>query len=1631
MRDGGSIMTWADASNRFAGEMQARGGAAGGNGGTIEVSAAQQVQFGGTANAGAPMGRGGNFLLDPKYILIQATVAIPGVSVELLDPNPGASDLFGQTLQVLSNGNILVFDARDDFAATNAGAIYMYDGTSGALLSNLRGSAANDQVGEGGTERTLTGGKLLLSSPLWSGSAGALTTFDPATGVSGALSSANSLVGSASGDAVGSSGTTTLSGGTLAIFSPNWNSAAGAITWADGSNGITGVVSSANSLVGALANDRVGNSSINFGSSKYYVATSAWNGNAGAVTWIDPAAPVVGLVGVANSLVGANPGDQVGSGGIQNLLSGKWTIFSPNWNGTMGAVTWMDHATGLVGTVGAANSLVGSTAGDRVGSGFRDFVGSKIAINSPDWSDGGAATGAGAITWFDSTSIVTGVLSASNSLVGSNANDRVGNHGVDYLDGLHYVIINPSWNANAGAVTWVDTNAPVVGVVSAANSLVGSTSGTTVTGDRLGSGGVDNLGFGKAAVFSPRWNSAMGAVSWLDAAAGSAGIVSAANSLVGSTVGDAVGGFGEYEYLSGSKVAIISSNWASNINTPDAGAVTWVDASNGIVGAVSAANSLVGSNGGDRVGSAGVVDLDATHYAVVSPDWNGGRGAVTWVDTTTPVVGAVTAVNSLVGGIAGDRIGGGTVDSLGSGKTLVISSNWSAGRGAATWLDNAAGTFGVVDATNSLVGSTAGDNVGGVSFLGDYQFIGGRVAIITSEWTNGGAAAAGAITWADPAVGVVGAISAANSLVGSFINDRVGASGIDYLDGTHYVARTTAWNSNAGAVTWIDSAAPVVGAVSSVNSLIGDTSGDQVGGSGLQNLFNGQSLVLSPAWHANKGAVTWFNHGARTSGIVSASNSLVGSTPGSTATGDRVGSSSYQNLGNLIALRAPNWNNGAATQAGAVTFADPVAGVVGAVSAANSLVGSSANDRVGSSSMPSFFNGNYYLSNTSWNSNAGAVTFIDPNAAPLTGAVGAGNSLVGAAAGDLVGGIGVQNLFNGKALVRSPNWSGGMGAVTWFSTTAGTVGVVSAANSLVGSTASDGVGSNSHVSVGSFVGIRSPNWDNGAITDAGAITWADTFNGITGLVSAANSLIGAAPNDRIGLASVNSIASGRSAVRSSTWGANAGAVTWINDAAPTTGFVSTLNSLVGSAPGDQVGSGGFSSSSGTVVLRSSSWGSNRGAVTWVDTGAPLTGVLSSANSLVGANPNDFVGNSGVQFLSNGEYYVRSTNFNSNAGAVSIGRATGGISGVVSGANSLVGQNANDGYGSFVTIMSGNRLLVRASNADSGGFTDNGRVHIYVGGAGGGGGSAGALGGQAFSDNSAASVTLSPSQLTAILNTGTAVSLQANTDITLDTGSDIVTNNPSGDGGSLTLQAGRSVNLYSNILTDNGDLLIIANELTSDGVLTAHREPGLAEIVMANGTRLDAGTGAVTLHLRDGADRTGLQALAGAIQLRSISAGTLLTKTDTGSVFIGGLAATAPSEIVVLGNADIIAKTSVSLLGGNPGAQALLAANGQITIASPNPVLDPAPLLTLTNGGSSARIVNPPAIFPLILSGSQCIGCTVVSDFEITGGSFTALDSVIGAFLSMFNNRFDNGVGTDLSRLGDEDDIAVDSGEICQ
>lgn len=200
-----------------------------------------------------------------------------------------------------------------------------------------------------------------------------------------------------------------------------------------------------------------------------------------------------------------------------------------------------------------------------------------------------------------------------------------------------------------------------------------------------------------------------------------------------------------------------------------------------------------------------------------------------------------------------------------------------------------------------------------------------------------------------------------------------------------------------------------------IASFTGSSPNDRVGSGGIVVLPNGNFVVVSLYWSnaaiANTGAVTWVNGSSGLSGVVSAANSLVG-----TSANDQVGhaidpvTSPYDSIADhsITVLANSNflvsslfWNNGAATQAGAVTFVDGANGIAGAVSAANSLVGTRSNDQIGSNSIFQLGNGNAVVVSPAWNSaivsQVGAVTWINGTQG-LSGAVSASNSLVGLSA---------------------------------------------------------------------------------------------------------------------------------------------------------------------------------------------------------------------------------------------------------------------------------------------------------------------------------------------------------------------------------------------------------------------------------------------------------------------------------------------------------------------------------------------------------------------------------------------------------------------------------------------------------
>jgi hypothetical protein len=133
------------------------------------------------------------------------------------------------------------------------------------------------------------------------------------------------------------------------------------------------------------------------------------------------------------------------------------------------------------------------------------------------------------------------------------------------------------------------------------------------------------------------------------------------------------------------------------------------------------------------------------------------------------------------------------------------------------------------------------------------------------------------------------------------------------------------------------------------------------------------------------------------------------------------------------------------------------------------------------------------------------------------GTVTAANSLVGATANDNVGNLGITALANGNYVVQSTAWDNpsplvsNVGAVTWCSGATGCAGAISTANSIIGSTTSDGIGAAAALSNGNYT-IYATGWDrtspSPSVANARFALYGNGFSGTFGLPT------DAANNDR-------------------------------------------------------------------------------------------------------------------------------------------------------------------------------------------------------------------------------------------------------------------------------------------------------------------------------------------------------------------------------------------------------------------------------------------------------------------------------------------------------------------------------------
>jgi trimeric autotransporter adhesin len=674
---------------------------------------------------------------------------------------PFGSGHFGDDVEVLSNGNVVVLDPGFDLGSIDdVGAAYLYNGATHQLISSLIGSQLNDSVGSGGAVE-VGDSNVVISSPSWdrgiAADAGAVTWINGTSGLNGSVSEANSVVGTHASDSVGSQPVTALPvTKNYVVAAPRWHAGivkdVGAVRWADGNSGVIGDLNPSNSLVGSQEADSVGDVTA-LTNGNYVVSAIGWSNAAvaasvGSVTWgngADAGARTIGAVTAANSLIGATPNDLIGISGIDPLTNGNYVVSSFLWHrgavAGAGAVTWGNGAGGTVGAVTIGNSLVGAFTNDFVGLyDVKPLTNGNYVVSSAGWDNGPGAVDAGAVTFRNGSAAlgpIGGDITVNNSLIGSTAGDAVGAAGLTPLSNGNYVVASYVWQTalgvNVGAATWGSGTAGIHGPITNANSLIGS-----VDNDMVSSGGVTALSNGNYVVSSPSWNGvavAAGAVTWgngSDAGPRTVGIVTTGNSLVGDQASDKVGDRGVLVLSSGNYV-VRSASWHADRGaaTFGLGAVT-----GGVHGTVSAVNSLVGATANDAVGAFDAAALTNGNYVILSPAWNApgaaDAGAATWGSGTVGVSGLVDSTNSLTGARPSDQIGSAVV-ALPDGTYVVTTGSYVNAsqtlRVGVVTLGKIGGTRGLITGASNLVGT----NENGISEVVDRFAADGSIVVGRGE----------------------------------------------------------------------------------------------------------------------------------------------------------------------------------------------------------------------------------------------------------------------------------------------------------------------------------------------------------------------------------------------------------------------------------------------------------------------------------------------------------------------------------------------------------------------------------------------------------------------------------------------------------------------------------------------------------------------------------------------------------------------------------------------------------------------------------------------------------------------------------------------------------------------------------
>lgn len=165
---GGEVIVWSEQDTRFAGQIEALGGPDGGDGGFVEVSGRQQLDFQGLVSTLAPRGNAGTLLLDPTNLTINDSADRDiAQSTGTVAPSGTPSVLSWSTIQNnLKSSSLLIQTTSSPTSGTEKGSITIATASPDLNLANrtLTFQAADDIRIDANISSTATSGALVFKA---------------------------------------------------------------------------------------------------------------------------------------------------------------------------------------------------------------------------------------------------------------------------------------------------------------------------------------------------------------------------------------------------------------------------------------------------------------------------------------------------------------------------------------------------------------------------------------------------------------------------------------------------------------------------------------------------------------------------------------------------------------------------------------------------------------------------------------------------------------------------------------------------------------------------------------------------------------------------------------------------------------------------------------------------------------------------------------------------------------------------------------------------------------------------------------------------------------------------------------------------------------------------------------------------------------------------------------------------------------------------------------------------------------------------------------------------------------------------------------------------------------------------